>query len=174
MLRAPLLLVALTAAATLSLGCEIVTAPATPPTPSAEAPPAPTNQVSKVGHVRVTEDHLVIDQKILFAHDSDVIQRDSNGLLDEIATVVNDTADIESLKIVGHTDVTGDDAHNKDLSQRRAGSVAKALRDRGVSKTIDAYGAGEEELACSELTDVCHEQNRRVEFRIAKGNRLTR
>mgnify|MGYP001974063326 CR=1 FL=1 len=77
--------------------------------------------------------------------------------------------EIDALKIVGHTDTQGDDLHNQDLSERRAGSVARALRDRGVQIPLAPSGEGERQPLCQETTPACHAQNRRVEFLIVEG-----
>jgi outer membrane protein OmpA-like peptidoglycan-associated protein len=42
--------------------------------------------------------------------------------------------------------------------------VVAALRERGLSINITSAGRGESEPLCTEETDECHEQNRRVDF----------
>jgi outer membrane protein OmpA-like peptidoglycan-associated protein len=140
------------------------------PAPAPEPPPKPKAPVKakELSHVKIAGDHLEIDQKIHFATDSDVIESDSFGLLDEIAGVLKEHKEIKTIHVVGHTDATGSAAHNKDLSKRRAASVEKALKDRGVSQSIDSRGAGQDELVCKDSTDECHDKNRRVEFKIEK------
>ncbi len=126
--------------------------------PEAEAAPADPDDVHIEG------DHLTIDQKIHFAHNSDEILEDSNEILDHIAQALANHGEFSTLHVVGHTDASGGDAHNQDLSERRAAAVVAALGERGVTQTVDARGAGEAEPVCSEDTDECHERNRRVEF----------
>ena len=117
--------------------------------------------------VHIEGDHLTIDGHINFAPDSDVILEDSSELIDHIALMIgNHTDDIAHLKIIGHTDVSGNVDHNQDLSNRRAAAVEQALRDRGVSIELEHFGAGESTPLCSEVTDDCHARNRRVEFLI--------
>jgi outer membrane protein OmpA-like peptidoglycan-associated protein len=152
-------------------GCTVkasVGAPEPPPAPKPE-PPKPAPAPKKESHVKVTADHLEIDQKIHFAKDSDVIEQDSFALLDEIAEVLKGHKEIKTVHIIGHTDTRGSAAHNKDLSKRRAASVEKALRDRGITQDIDSRGAGKDEPSCQEDTDECHKKNRRVEFKIEKN-----
>ena len=114
--------------------------------------------------VHVRGDHIVIDRHINFEHDSDVILADSDDLLDGIADTILHHPEIEALKIVGHTDSSGDHAHNQMLSERRASAVAQALRLRNVSIPLSPSGAGELEPLCREETEVCWAQNRRVEM----------
>ena len=165
------LLVSAAVLAMSAIGCAKKTvAPPPPPPEPAPAEPAPEPKTIKAPtmktaqHVKITDDHLEVDQKIHFGTDSDTIESDSFGLLDEIAGVLKEHGEIAVIHVVGHTDVKGDDKHNMELSERRAASVVKALRDRGIEQQIDSRGAGETELACKEDTDECHEKNRRVEF----------
>lgn len=122
-----------------------------------EAPPEPED-------VHIVGDHITIDRHINFESDSDVILADSNDLLDHIAQVVGAHTEITHVRVVGHTDSEGDDAHNQELSERRAAAVVAALASRGIAITLDASGAGEAEPVCQEDTDECHAENRRVEF----------
>lgn len=141
-------------------------APEPPPPPPAPAPEAPKMVVKDPQDVHLVGDHITIDKKIHFATDSDVIQEDSFELLDHIAQVMKNHKEIKKLHVIGHTDATGDAAHNMDLSKRRAASVMKALQERGVEQTIDSDGKGKTEPTCTESTKECHEKNRRVEFKV--------
>ncbi len=118
--------------------------------------------------VHIEGDHLTIDGHINFETDSDVILGDSTELLDHIALMIGNHPEIAQLRIIGHTDESGDPAHNQDLSDRRAAAVEQALRDRGVAIELEHSGAGETDLLCTEDTAVCHAQNRRVEFLIVQ------
>lgn len=149
-------------------------APAEPePAPVAAAEPEPAPEPEPVAEdpsdVHIEGDHLTIDKKIHFATDSDEILDDSTEILDHIAQALANHTELSVVHVIGHTDSTGNDDHNMKLSERRANAVVAALRDRGVSQTIDARGAGETEPACTDDTDDCHEKNRRVEFVVAKA-----
>lgn len=66
--------------------------------------------------------------------------------------------------IVGHTDSTGSEQYNLDLSHRRAISVADYLVMRGVAKErLGTEGHGEAEPIASNDTAEGRAQNRRVE-----------
>src|SRR5690606_28767388 len=80
--------------------------------------------------VRLEGDHITIDDHIHFAHDSDEILEDSAGLLDRIAEFLQHHDEVTALRLVGHTDSTGNEAHNMDLSTRRAAAVRAALEQR--------------------------------------------
>lgn len=118
--------------------------------------------------VVVDGDQIVFDDPILFAHDSDEILHDSDALLDRIAEVFSENPDIVGATIEGHTDVTGSQSHNMDLSQRRAESVVQALESRGVTQSLHAVGVGPNRPLCQDDTDSCHQQNRRVEIHVTR------
>jgi outer membrane protein OmpA-like peptidoglycan-associated protein len=66
--------------------------------------------------------------------------------------------------IDGHTDSTGSEAYNLDLSQRRAETVRDFLIGNGVSPMrLSARGFGEEYPVASNDTLAGRQQNRRVE-----------
>lgn len=142
--------------------------PAAPePTPAPAVEPPATAEVAPVedpSDVRIVGDHLEFDEKIHFATNSDEILSDSDEMLDHIAQALKNHGEFTKLHVVGHTDKTGKKDHNQDLSERRAAAVVAALESRGVTQAMDARGAGEDELTCTEDTDECHEKNRRVEL----------
>ena len=66
-----------------------------------------------------------------FDSDEATIQPESKSLLDDIATALKNFPDWR-LRIVGHTDSTGDPQHNLRLSLDRATAIQAALVDRGI------------------------------------------
>lgn len=63
----------------------------------------------------------------------------------------------------GHTDSQGDSAFNKELSQKRADAVVKALRDRGIPEAaITATGYGDTQPVAGNDTEEGRAANRRV------------
>jgi outer membrane protein OmpA-like peptidoglycan-associated protein len=107
----------------------------------------------------------VATQGILFATDSDVIQPESTPTLREIGEMLEGHADL-NLLIEGHTDSEGDDAHNQDLSERRALSVVRFLvEEYGIdSGRLAAAGFGETNPVGENATPEGRQQNRRVEL----------
>lgn len=77
---------------------------------------------------------------------------------------------VEALKgkrilLVGHTDDTGSSSLNADLSERRARSVAKIFRDRGIhEEQLFFQGAGETLPVADNRTEEGRTRNRRVEI----------
>lgn len=149
-----------------SAKAEVSTKDPEPEPVAAEAEPEPMEAapVEDPSDVHIEGDHLTIDNKIMFATDSDEILPESTEILDHIATALKNHTELSTLHIIGHTDASGGADHNQDLSERRAAAVMKALADRGVTQSLDSKGVGETEPSCQEDTDECHESNRRVEF----------
>ena len=71
------------------------------------------------------------------------------------------------IDVYGHTDNTGSDAYNQQLSEQRARSVASFLAGQGVrSDRMIVSGFGESRPVASNESEQGREQNRRVEIRI--------
>jgi outer membrane protein OmpA-like peptidoglycan-associated protein len=103
---------------------------------------------------------------INFAPNQATIRRDSHRVLDEAVQVLKKHSSIR-LEIVGHTDSSGSDAHNMELSRERATAVRQYLVDRGVDESrLTARGAGPHEPIASNATKAGRAQNRRTEFKI--------
>ncbi|HYL41426.1 MAG TPA: OmpA family protein, partial [Candidatus Binatus sp.] len=121
------------------------------------------------GKVIVHKGKLEILDKIYFETDKDEIKPISFPLLDAIAATINGNPQIELIEIQGHADERGDDAHNLDLTERRAHSVRVALEQRNVLPSrLKSHGYGETKPICMQHNEDCWSQNRRVEFIILK------
>ena len=101
---------------------------------------------------------------IYFDTDKDTIKPESKPTLDEIGKLMKGNPQLR-LQVVGHTDSTGDDAHNKDLSNRRAASVIRALTQAGIdAKRFTSRGAGASEPVMPNDNEEGRAKNRRVEL----------
>jgi len=99
-----------------------------------------------------------------FNVDRATIQPASESLLDDIATALKSFPDWQ-LRIVGHTDSTGDAELNKGLSLERANAIKAALVQRGIAdQRLIALGVGEEQPVASNSTPSGRALNRRVEL----------
>ena len=118
----------------------------------------------------VTKEAVVITDKVLFSTDKAVILPESFGLLDRVATVLNDNPDIRKVEVQGHTDDVGKDAYNMTLSQRRAEAVRTYLIQQGVAADrLVAKGYGKSQPLVSGQDEDSRSRNRRVEFKILEN-----
>ncbi len=104
-----------------------------------------------------------------FEVNSATLTADSRTVLDRVA---DDLRKYPRLKIElqGHTDSTGSDAYNLDLSQRRASSVMKYLMDAGVpASQMTARGYGESEPIADNKTADGKARNRRVVMKVLEN-----
>lgn len=103
---------------------------------------------------------------VTFAVDSTAISPSFQTALDRVATSMNQYPN-SLIDVYGHTDSTGSDAYNTDLSKRRADAVARHLMMRGVgSARIQTQGMGEGYPVASNDTAEGRALNRRVEIKI--------
>ena len=103
---------------------------------------------------------------VTFAVDSTVISPSFQTTLDKVAQSMNQYPN-SLIDIYGHTDSTGSDAYNMDLSKRRADAVARYLIMRGVSSTrIQTQGMGKNYPVATNDTPEGRALNRRVEIKI--------
>ena len=142
-----------------------------PPPPPPEPPPPPPPPEPK--RVEVTQDQIVIREKIQFETNKAVIKPESFGLVDEITAAVRDTPQIKKLSIEGHTDDVGADKYNQKLSEQRAGAVKTYLVEHGIDASrLVAKGWGEAKPIGDNKTEEGREQNRRVEFIITEQEEI--
>ena len=119
--------------------------------------------------VRVTCTELRIEEKIYFGTGSATIKKVSFGLLDEVASVMQQIPSISGAQIQGHTDDRGSDIANGKLSQRRAESVRAYLVAQGVEPArLTAQGYGELRPIDTNDTKEGRARNRRVQFVITE------
>ena len=103
---------------------------------------------------------------ITFAVDSADISADFYAVLDSVALVLKEY-NKTVVEVAGHTDSTGTEQHNQQLSERRADSVATYLVSRKVTgERLMVLGAGEAYPIASNETAAGRQLNRRVEITI--------
>lgn len=102
---------------------------------------------------------------ILFDVNSANIKPESNGVLKEIAEVLQKFPDVK-VNILGHTDSDGSDAANMELSKKRAAAVKENLSTQFAidAARMETDGKGETVPVGDNKTKEGKAQNRRVEF----------
>ena len=119
--------------------------------------------------VRVTETEIVILEQVQFDTGRSTIKPVSDPLLNQVAQVLADHAEILKIEVQGHTDNKGSPAMNKKLSQSRADAVKKALVKRKIDEgRLTAKGYGQDVPIGDNKTDEGRQQNRRVQFKITE------
>lgn len=109
---------------------------------------------------------LVMPGNITFATDNFNLRSDFYPVLNSVATVLTKYIDT-TLRVSGHTDSSGDDQYNQQLSERRARSVADYLQTQGVAQNrMYVEGIGERSPIASNDSAEGRAQNRRVELYI--------
>lgn len=104
---------------------------------------------------------------ITFRTDSSDLNPSFFRVLDSVALVAKEF-DKTLVEVAGHTDSTGSEAYNQQLSERRAGTVAEYLRTRGIlADRLITVGAGEARPIASNETAEGRALNRRVELTFA-------
>jgi outer membrane protein OmpA-like peptidoglycan-associated protein len=140
------------------------------PREMAAPPPPPPPRDYRVTRRQGETDYELPDS-VLFALDSAVVSKDADSVLSDIAQAAKDQPGAR-LVIEGHTDTSGDAAHNRRLSQARARAVADVLQREGVSRgRIRTEGLGETDLAVRTGDNVREPRNRRVIIRLMENGR---
>ena len=123
------------------------------------------NKRPKRPNVSVAGQELKLTSQVHFVTNSASILPDSQALLQEIAAVLAQHAEIRRLEIQGHTDDTGGAAYNKRLGQDRAEAVRAALVGLGVeSSRLSAVGYGADKPLVPNSGDANRAKNRRVQL----------
>jgi outer membrane protein OmpA-like peptidoglycan-associated protein len=111
---------------------------------------------------------IVIKEKVQFEINRADIRSESFELLDDVARVMADHPQIV-VEVQGHTDPTGGNKVNLQLSQDRADSVAHYLATKGVTTNrLHARGYGSTVPIADNSSDNGREMNRRVEFHVVR------
>jgi len=104
---------------------------------------------------------------VTFDTNSTVVRPGLQSEITRVATVMNQYPNT-LVRVEGHTDSTGSDDYNMDLSNRRAAAVRNLLTSRGVDDSrIDVVGYGESMPVATNDTEAGRQKNRRVEIKIA-------
>lgn len=122
---------------------------------------------------RVGEGILItFNEGMNFAVDSYSLPPEGRANLDDLAAVLQKYEDTDIL-IEGHTDNTGADSYNMELSERRAETARKFLISQGINATrISSVGYGEDQPIGDNSTEEGRKTNRRVEVAIYANEKM--
>lgn len=109
-------------------------------------------------------DAKIITHGINFDIDKSTIKPESMGTLNMIVGILKDNPDLK-FEIDGHTDNTGQSAHNLTLSQQRADAVKAQLASMGIEASrLTTKGFGDSKPISDNSSPEGKANNRRVEF----------
>ena len=125
-------------------------------------------ELQRVADARRTEDGIVVSlqSSLVFSTDSAVVKP---AAVEQLARLGDTLARYpeDRIRIQGHTDATGSQAHNEELSLRRAEAVRDVLASRGVNaRQMLVEGVGAARPIADNATPEGRAANRRVELHI--------
>ncbi len=123
---------------------------------------------SEAASLRREGDLLAITLKgdVSFDLNSDIVRPGLYSELDRIAQIMIEYPQTTIL-VEGHTDGTGTEGYNQQLSERRAANVKNLLVQRGVpAYRINTLGCGESRPVATNATPEGRQMNRRVQISI--------
>ncbi len=125
-------------------------------------------RVERVGEgIRIT-----FDSGILFDVNKAELKPISKENISKLAAILQKYPDTNIL-LEGHTDATGTDEHNLELSRARSQAVANFLASLQVSATrFTIMGYGEAQPIADNESEIGRAQNRRVEIAIMANDKL--
>lgn len=110
---------------------------------------------------------------VLFDVNSSTVKPGGYDELQRVAGVLNNYPQT-TIQIAGHTDSSGSDQYNMQLSQQRANAVKNALVGYGVAPArLMTVGYGESKPIASNATEAGRQMNRRVAITITPNQQQT-
>ena len=115
---------------------------------------------------------ITFESGLLFETNSAMLNSTSQQNIASLAKILNKYPDTNIL-VEGHTDATGTEELNQDLSERRAKAVGNQLIGTGVKPArVNMMGYGESQPIADNETDMGKQQNRRVEVAIFANEKM--
>jgi len=104
---------------------------------------------------------------VYFGFDKFDLDSDMKAKISKAAELGKAGASKFNVKLEGNCDEWGSDEYNFALGLKRANAVKKALVSEGIDATrISMVSYGESNPVCSDKTQECYAQNRRVDFKL--------
>ena len=116
---------------------------------------------------RLDADEILTREMVQFETDSAVLLPEGKAILDEVAAVLVEHAEIAKVRIDGNADSRATQEYNQKLSEERADSVRDYLVTKGIAtERLVTRGFGENKPIGDNSTNVGRYKNRRVEFHV--------
>lgn len=111
-------------------------------------------------------DEALKNRIIEFESGSAILAESGTKILDEMAIALNKVAG-KKVKVIGHTDSSGDPAKNLTLSQNRADAVKNYLIAKNIpTDRLSVEGLGSNKPVANNTTAEGRKKNRRIEFEV--------
>ena len=121
---------------------------------------------NEVSLTRIDKETLKLDisSEVSFDINSASIKSSFRKSLNKVANIVGEY-DKTAVHVIGHTDSTGSNSYNQQLSENRANSVGRYLSRTGVSqRRMRMAGRGETQPVADNSSSAGRSENRRVEI----------
>jgi len=129
-------------------------------------------KVERVGEGEDAKVNITFESGFLFDVNKAELKPDTIVNLNKLADILQKYPDTNII-IEGHTDSTGKEDYNMQLSEKRAKSVQNYIMQQGInSNRMTAKWYGETKPVASNETEEGKSQNRRVEISIAANDKL--
>jgi hypothetical protein len=124
----------------------------------AQAPAAP----------EYVDETVSLSAKTLFNFDKDNLRPQAIETLNSLAARLSD-ANVQTVRVEGHTDFMGSEQYNQALSERRANAVANYLVNQGVpAGKISAVGLGKSQ---AQMTATCEAEVSKLGKKVSKAKK---
>ena len=105
--------------------------------------------------------------EVFFPFDSSTLSPDAQGVVRQNATFAQPRS--AHVRLEGNADERGSREYNLALGQRRAEAVRQAMVLNGLrADTVEAISNGEERPRCTDRTEDCYAENRRVDILVGQ------
>lgn len=114
------------------------------------------------------DETVALSAQTLFGFDRDTLRPEATETLNALAQRLSN-ANVQAVRVEGHTDFMGSDAYNQALSERRANVVANYLVNRGVASTkVTAVGLGESQ---ARMTATCEAEVAKLGAKVSRAKK---
>lgn len=130
--------------------CDTLPRASTPPVPVAAAPapeptPAPLAQAAPQTPAPPVLEKITLSTDVLFPFNKSELLPGGKEKLDDLAKSAQG-AEVDKIVLAGYADRIGSEGYNRELSEKRAQSVAEYIASKGVDQSrIQVEGRGEEQ-----------------------------
>jgi peptidoglycan-associated lipoprotein len=142
---------------------------ATPPSASASSGSADRGTASSMtpSGTNVSTGAAPRVHEVFFPFDSSTLSPDAQGVVRQNATFAQPRS--AHVRLEGNADERGSREYNLALGQRRAEAVREAMVLNGLrADTVEAISNGEERPRCTDRTEDCYAENRRVDILVGQ------